>query len=186
MLEIEHGERLRERLLASLASRGLLGEGGLTVFGQPAWRDVPPSGTPQGPQALMDASRAQRSVVACAHATPSTGDDACAAWVEAVLGTYGACAGQTASAREIYERDCASSNPAQLKVGMVVAVPRAPYTTAALRHGHAGLYAGDGVVMDCAGPGAGGVRCVPLDLWLSTYGVAAEPRWGWLAGIALG
>lgn len=52
-----------------------------------------------------------------------------------------------------------------------------------MRYGHVGLYAGDGVVEDCA---ASQARRVPLDLWLSTYGVVAEPRWGWLAFIDLG
>lgn len=41
-----------------------------------------------------------------------------------------------------------------------------------MRYGHVGLYAGDGVVEDCT---ASPARHAPLDLWLSTYGVMAEP-----------
>ena len=29
------------------------------------------------------------------------------------------------------------------------------------------------------------VRRVPLELWLSAYGVASEPRWGWIGAISL-
>ena len=49
-------------------------------------------------------------------------------------------------------------------------------------YGHVGLYVGDNVVMDCVD---GCVRRVPLELWLSSYGVASEPRWGWIGAISL-
>lgn len=206
----EAAER-RARLLASFARRGLLAgdagagagisagadaggvvEGGtdgslgidaetLTRWGRPALRGVPAVGEPGAPQALADASPRQMRLVELAYAAPQTGDDACAAWVEDIWASLGmgAIAGH---ARDLYERYCTSADLAELKVGMAVAVPVTPYSTGGLRHGHVGLYIGDGTVMDCA---ASTVRRVPLDLWLSTYGVMADPRWGWLAHIDL-
>lgn len=176
---------MRERLLAALSARGLLaGDGSTTVYGQPAWRAVPEAGgtAGAGPQALMDAGATQRRLVACAHATPATGPDQCATWVENVLASVGVpyvCG----SARSIYEGFCHLTDPGVLLVGMVCAVGRHPFDAAGWAHGHVGLYVGDSRVMDCAD---GLVRTVPLGLWLSAYGVADEPRWGWLGAIALG
>ena len=181
----------RERLLAELGCRRMLAEPGtggkktdgevLTLWGQPAWRAVPRGEDAGAPQALMDAGPRQKLLVQIAYADPACGDDACAAWVEDAwaglgLGAVSGCA------RELYERFCAASDLALLKVGMIVAVPEVPYTFAGREHGHVGLYVGDGAVMDCA---EGRVRKAPLDLWLSTYGVMAEPRWGWLAHVGL-
>ena len=129
----------------------------------------------------MDADAVQRQLVACAHAVPAASDGLCASWVELVwsyLG-YGLVAGD---ATDIYRDCCHYADTADLLVGMVVAAAAEPYGMAGRAHGHVGLYAGDRRVMDSAG---GRVRTVPLELWLSTYGIMCEPRWGWLAGIAL-
>lgn len=77
---------------------------------------------------------------------------------------------------------CLRTDPSDLKVGMLVAVSRIPYGTGGRANGHVGLYVGDGRVRDCAG---GRVRTVPLELWLSAYGVMADLRWGWLGSITL-
>ncbi|MBM6774369.1 hypothetical protein [Olsenella profusa] len=171
---------MRGKVLAALAARGLLAEdGATTTYGQPAWRDVPSEG---GPQGLMDANALQRRLVACAHATPATGPDQCATWVENVLASVGTpyvCG----SARAIYEGFCHVTDLSGLLVGMVVAVGRHPFDASGWAHGHVGLYVGDACVMDCAG---GRVRTAPLAAWLSVYGVASEPRWGWLGTISLG
>ena len=170
---------MRRRLLATLAERGILAEGGeRTVYGQPAWREVPAG---HEPQALMDATALQRQLVACAHGTVATGEDLCAAWVERVfsrLGT-GLVAGD---ARELYEGFCSRTDTRELLVGMICAVGRHPFGASGWDHGHVGIYVGDGMVMDCAD---GRVRSVPLALWLSAYGVASEPRWGGLGAISL-
>lgn len=188
----EAAER-RARLMASFARRGLLADDAgadagvagsacpLTKWGQPAWRAVPAAGEPGAPQALASAAPRQTRLVELAYAVPQTGDDACAAWIEAIWARLGM-GMVTGHARDLYERYCASADLAELKVGMVVAVSEVPYSAGGVRHGHVGLYAGDGIVMDCA---ASTVRRVPLDLWLSTYGVMEEPRWGWLAHIDL-
>lgn len=177
----------RERLIEKLEHKRMLEQGcsadgePLTKWGQPVWRPVPPCGETGAPQAAMDASTMQKRVVEIAYSVPQSGDNACAAWVEAVWAWmgFGHICGH---AFDLYERYCASINLAELKVGMVVAVPEVPYSANGLRYGHVGLYAGDNTMMDCA---ASEVRRVPLDLWLSTYGIMREPRWGWLAHLDL-
>ena len=170
---------MRERLLAALGERGLLAEDGLTtVFGQPAWREVPAG---REPQAFLDATARQRRLVECAHGTPAMADGLCAAWVERAFGRLGM-GYVSGDARELYQGFCHLTDTRELLVGMVCAVGRHPYGAGGWDHGHVGLYVGDGRVMDCAG---GGVREVPLALWLSAYGVASEPRWGWIGAVSL-
>ena len=65
---------------------------------------------------------------------------------------------------------------------MIVAVPSHPFSAQGLAQGHVGVYLGDEEVMDAVGED---VRKVPLTLWLSTYGLISEPRWGWLGSIGL-
>ena len=170
---------MRDRLLAALAEGGLLGaDGTTTVYGQPAWRPVGPDREPQG---LMDANELQRRLVACAHGTEPMANGLCAAWVERAFSRMGL-GYVSGDARELCAGFCSRTDTRDLLVGMVVATERDPYGAGGWDHGHAGLYVGDGVVMDCAG---GRVRSVPLELWLSAYGVASAPRWGWLGAIAL-
>ena len=200
---MDNAAERRRRLLESLARRGLLADGApassvadvgasngilsrenepLTKWGQPAWRPVLPAGKPGAPEALAAATAWQVRVVDLAYAVPQTGENACAAWIEAIWARLGIGI-VSGHACDLYERYGASNDLAQLKVGMIVAVPATPYSADGLRYGHVGLYAGDNMIMDCA---ASQVRHVPLDLWLSTYGVMAEPRWGWLAFVDLG
>lgn len=172
-------ETKRQRLLAALAARGLLAEDGVTTtFGQPAWREVRAG---REPQALMDAGALQRRLVECACGTAPMGRDLCAAWVERAFSRLGV-GYVSGDARELYEGFCHLTDTRDLLVGMICAVGRHPYGAGGWDAGHVGLYAGDGVVMDCVD---GRVRRVPLGLWLSTYGVASEPRWGWMGAICL-
>lgn len=129
----------------------------------------------------MDASPLQKRFVACAHGTPAPGDDLCASWVEQAFSRLGLGV-VLGNARELCDRYCHHTDTAKLKVGMVVAVTRHPFTAQGRAHGHVGLYVGDGMIMDCV---AGTVRKVPLELWLSAYGLMANPRWGWLGSIGL-
>lgn len=174
----ETSDETRGRFLAALGRRGMLREDGLTIWGQPAWRHISAGSEPQ---ALDNATVAQRNVVVHAHATPALAGEHCAGWVEAVFASCGLRL-YAGDARELYERYCHESNTSRLLVGMIVAVSAAPYTDAAARFGHIGLYAGDAQVMDCAGSQ---VRKLPLDLWLSNYGVQTQPRWGWYGDVAL-
>ena len=170
---------MRERLLAALSARGLLtADGVTTTFGSPAWREVPAG---HEPQALMDAGALQRRLVECAHGTAPMGEGLCAAWVERAFARLGM-GYVSGDARGLHDGFCHLTDTRDLLVGMIVAVGRDPYGAGGWDHGHVGLYAGDGVVMDCVG---GRVREVPLEPWLSAYGVASEPRWGWLGAISL-
>lgn len=170
---------MRKQLLCALASRGLLaGDGTTTIYGEPAWRPVPAG---REPQALLDATPLQRRLVECAHGTSAMGEGLCAAWVERAFSRLGM-GYVSGDARELYEGFCHLTDAGDLLVGMVVAVGRHPYGAGGWGHGHVGLYVGDGVVMDCVDAR---VRRVPLELWLSAYGVASEPRWGWLGAMAL-
>lgn len=170
---------MRERFLAALAARGLLAEDGVTTsFGLPAWREVPAG---REPQALMDESALQRRLVACAHGTAPMGEGLCAAWVERAFSRLGM-GYVSGDARELYEGFCHLTDTRDLLVGMVCAVGRHPYGAGGWDHGHVGLYVGDGAITDCVD---GRVRSVPLGPWLSAYGVASEPRWGWIGAISL-
>lgn len=165
------------RLLAQLQERGLV-EGELSRWGQPALRTIR---TGHEPQTSKAASALQRRLVACAHGTPAPGDDLCAAWVEQTFSRLGLGV-VLGDARSLYDSYCHYTDTADLLVGMVVAVPRHPYSVYGGAHGHVGFYVGDGMVMDAV---AGEVRHVPLSLWLSAYGLMDEPRWGWLGSIGL-
>lgn len=177
---------LRRRTLTMLAERGLLAPGTakgleepLTIYHQPAWRGIAPG---HEPQALMDSSTRQRDLVALAHATPAAAADLCAAWIERVFVRMGLGV-VTGDAAALYHDWCRLSDPRDLHVGMIVAVPAHPYGNGGRSWGHVGLYMGDGYVRHCNN---GRVSTAPLEAWLSVYGVMAEPRWGWLGGIALG
>ena len=166
-----------DELIEELRRRGLV-EGDVSAWGQPVRRCVAQG---HGPQRLMDASALQRRLVACAHGTPSPGSELCASWVEQAFSRLGLGV-VLGDAAHLYDSYCQHADLAELKVGMVVAVPRHPYSAGGLRHGHVGLYVGDERVMDAVGEK---VRHVPLDLWLSAYGLMDEPRWGWLGSMGL-
>ena len=168
------------QLQQRLDRRGLAKDG-VSRWGFPALRQLPAKERGQAPQALMDASALQRRLVACAHATPSPGSDLCASWVEQAFSRLGLGV-VLGDARRLYDDYCHYEEASELLVGMIVAVPAHPYTAQGMAHGHVALYVGDGTVMDAV---AGGVRKMPLELWLSAYGLMADPRWGWLGSIGL-
>ncbi len=176
-MEWSEQEILVDKVLERLRDQGLV-VGTTSRYG----REVVPLFDPtRPPQALIDATARQRDLVALAHATAPAGENRCAAWVELVharLG-YGEVSGHAST---LFRDYCHYSDLADLRVGMVVAVPSIPYGSGG-SYGHVGLYVGDGDVMDCV---AAGVRKVPLLPWLVTYGVMSGPRWGWLGAISLG
>lgn len=167
-----------EKLIEMLRARDLV-RGDRSRWGMPLIRHV---GAGHEPQRTADATALQKRLVACAYGTPAPGADLCASWVEQAFSRLGLGV-VLGSARELCDSYCARTDTADLKVGMIVATTAHPYSAAGLAHGHVGLYVGDDKVRDCV---AEGVRTVPLELWLSAYGVMADPRWGWLGGIGLG
>lgn len=167
-----------KKLLKSLQRRGLA-TGETSKWGYPAIRHIEAG---HEPQRTMDATPLQRRFVACAHGTPSPGADLCASWVEQSFSRLGLGV-VLGNARELCDWYCPHTDTAQLKVGMIVATTAHPFTVHGPHLGHVGIYIGDDVVMDCV---SDGVRKVPLDLWLSAYGLMSNPRWGWLGSIGLG
>lgn len=175
-----HLEERKERLLVYLRGRGLVrGEDSArNVYGQPALRVVVPG---HEPQALTDAATRQKRLAEYAYSTPPAGENSCAAWVALVFSRFGI-GTVLAHAFELCDGYCSLTDTADLKVGMIVAVAHHPLDASGLRYGHVGIYVGDRLVRDCVDTGT---RTVPLELWLSAYGVMEEPRWGWLGSIAL-
>lgn len=167
----------QDRLQEELRRRGMLREDGRTIYGQVARHEIPAG---QRPERRMAATPLQKRFIACAYGTPSPGRGLCASWVEQAFARLGlgVVRGDAAS---IYAT-CRRTDLADLKVGMVLAVDAHPWTQEGRVHGHVGLYLGDELVMDCVDDR---VRTVPLVLWLDTYGVMAEVRWGWLGSIPL-
>ncbi len=135
---------------------------------------------PGNGQSSGAAGGSQQRVVQCAYSTPSPGMGLCAKWVSLVfqnagLGYVGG------NADDMYANYCTSSNKANLKVGMIIAVPSHPHTAAGRIYGHVGIYVGDNTVRD----NIGYVRTINVDSWISYYGPTSTPRWGWASGINL-
>lgn len=128
------------------------------------------------PQLLRSADARQRRLVRSANTTPWPGPALCAGWVEDVYARAGR-GTVMGNACDLYDRYCRQSDPAKLKVGMIVAVRSHPHTTAGSIWGHVGIYVGDGWIMDSVGIG---VRTVRLSWWTDHYGATCTPRWGWL------
>lgn len=177
MTEIEMSED-ELRLIQAFRARGLVA-GFTSRWGKPALRRIPKG---HEPQRLMDATALQRRFGACAYATPSPGPDLCASWIEQAFSRLGLGV-VLGNAAELSRSYCHYDDLADLKVGMIIAVPTHPFSVQGRAHGHVGLYVGDDMVMDAVD---GAVRKVPLSLWLSAYGLMADPRWGWLGSIGLG
>ena len=177
MADQEHSETAEQRLLADLEQRGLVTHE-RSKWGEPALRTIPPG---HEPQRTGDASPLQRRFVACAYATPSPGSDLCASWVEQAFSRLGLGV-VLGDAAHLYQSYCHYDDPADLLVGMIVAVPQHPYSAQGVIHGHVGLYIGDETIMDSTDQR---IRKVPLTLWLSAYGLMAPPRWGWLGSMGL-
>lgn len=176
---VDRGALTRDELLLlrQLRRRHLI-EGDRSRWGQPILRRIEPG---HDPQRHGDATSLQRRFVACAYGTPSPGPDLCASWVEQAFSRLGLGV-VLGDARALCDSYCHYDDTSDLLVGMIVAVSAHPFSAQGMAHGHVGLYVGDGMVMDAVGEG---IRKVPLELWLSAYGLMVEPRWGWLGGMRL-
>ena len=129
---------------------------------------------------MSDVTDAQRRLVNVAYSTPSPGAGLCAMWVSRVFSRAGyRYAGGNAD--DMYWRWCYSSDRAQLRVGMVIAVPSHSHSRMGSIYGHIGIYVGHGRVRDNIGV----IRDSPLDEWIRYYSTTEVVRWGYLLGIAL-
>ncbi len=125
-------------------------------------------------QAAIEAGNAQQLIVQCAYSTPSPGAGLCAAWVSYVFQNAGF-GSVWGNADDMYANYCTSSNKSNLKVGMIIAVPSHPHSSAGRIYGHVGIYVGDNTVRD----NIGYIRSIDVDQWISYYGATSTPRWGW-------
>ncbi len=131
-------------------------------------------------QDLSNASALQKKVAALAWAEPTTPSGWCALWIHNIfdrLGNnevYG-------NACDLYDNYCTSSNPADLKVGMIVAVSRHPGTPGGRIYGHIGIYVGNGVMLDSSGT----VRTWYVGDWADAYDGWVPAKWGWYGGKSL-
>mgnify|MGYP001018164133 FL=1 len=107
----------------------------------------------------------QRRIVEAAHNTSSPGPNLCARWVSTVyrnagLGYIGG------NANDMYRKHTFTSDIANLKLGMIVAVESSSSGSRMGKiYGHVGIYIGDGKVMDSVGY----KKVSTLDEWIETY-----------------
>ena len=131
-------------------------------------------------QPYADANGAQRRLVDIAYSTPTPGANLCSAWISMVFNAagYGYAYGD---ACDMFWSYCHDSNRANLKVGMIVAVPSHSHNWAGSRWGHIAIYIGDGKVIE----NIGRVNVRGLNDWVNYYGTTYTPLWGWYRNIAL-
>lgn len=131
-------------------------------------------------QPYADANAAQRHLVDVAYAVPTPGANLCSEWISRVFNTagYGYAYGD---ACDMFWAYCHDNNRANLKVGMIVAVPSHSHNWAGSRWGHIAIYIGDGKVIE----NIGRVNVRGLNDWVNYYGTTYTPLWGWYRNIAL-
>lgn len=122
----------------------------------------------------------QAAVIAACHTTGSPGAGYCAMWVSMVFDNAGLGYG-SGNADDMYYAWTTSSNRADLKPGMIVAVSTHSHTTAGSIYGHIGIYIGGGLMMD----NIGYIRTISVNEWINFYSTTVTPRWGWFMGIEL-
>jgi peptidoglycan hydrolase CwlO-like protein len=120
------------------------------------------------------------AVVSACYSTPSPGAGLCAMWVSQVFSNAGYGYG-SGNACDMYNAYCYSSNRADLKPGMIVAVSSHPQSSMGRIYGHIGIYVGNNTIMH----NIGSVATWSMDQWISYYGTTVTPRWGWFMNITL-
>ena len=112
----------------------------------------------------MASKEVQMRILNAAYNTSSPGRNLCAKWVSRVyqnagLGYLGG------NANELYRKYTFTSDISKLKVGMIVAVESSSSGSwMGRKYGHAGIYIGDGKVMESIGY----KRIVTLEYWIET------------------
>lgn len=127
-------------------------------------------------QIVATMNGAQARVRNSAFKTPATPGGYCALWVTNVVSNvgYGYYSG---NACDLYRSYCHSSDPKQLKIGMIIAVSSHPHSRAGSIYGHVGIYIGNGLMRDSV---YGYVRQISVKDWMAYYGATVQPRWGWM------
>ena len=126
----------------------------------------------------------QQKIIDCCKSTAFTGTGWCAKWVSMVFSAAGY-PYPGGNADDMYYNFCTSTNKADLKPGMIIAV--APSGATGNQYGHVGIYIGNNQVMHNADQ----VRTDTVDKWISTYGPTGshphnnQVKWGWMDNRAL-
>ena len=126
-------------------------------------------------------SARQRAVVDACDYTAWPGKALCAGWVSSVFANAGEPA-VGGDACDMARAWCTSSDLADLRPGMLIAVPSHGRTDNGRIWGHVCIYVGDGLIRDS---GTYGVRRSSLGSWLAWFGDLETPKWGWANGIDL-
>lgn len=127
----------------------------------------------------------QKDIVDATNRVPSPGAGWCARWVSNVYSAAGLPA-PSGNACCMYLNYCTSSDPSELKVGMLVAVQESPtsygiWNNGHYGYGHVGIYIGDGKVISNEG---GPIVTRTLDEWTRVYGTRSQVRWGFPPGVS--
>lgn len=176
----EHGGIVISSALANGSFALYDGGSGLTLSNgsdRQTWRF---DGTTVCEQTFASANGTQQRLVNIAKSTPTPGANLCSAWVSMVFSRAGY-GYEYGDACDLYWRYCNNSNRADLKVGMIIAVPSHSHNYAGSRWGHIAIYIGDGMIIE----NIGRVNVQPLQNWLNYYGTTYTPKWGWYRNTAL-
>lgn len=146
-----------------------------------AWIEGEDMTPPNDEENMASMSERQQAVVASCETTPWQGKGWCAAWVWQVFANAGEAApgGDACDIANLY---CTSDDLADLKPGMVVAVPSHPQSENGKIWGHVCIYVGEGMVMDNGGTSTRKMRLGP---WAAWFGASHPAKWGWNSGISL-
>ena len=116
-------------------------------------------------------------LISSAQSTPWYGAGTCAYWVTQVYTRANWPTIPQLHPRDMYATYCHSSNQADLRPGMLIAVPSSPYGWDGASYGHVGIYLGAGKVADSVNSG---LRVVSLSTWLAEYQAGgAVAKWGY-------
>lgn len=137
-----------------------------------------------GGQDYASASAVQRRIVDACYRVPSPGAGWCAAWVTNVYRAAGLSA-PSGNACCMYLNYCTSSNPDDLKVGMIVAYQQSKTSHGIsnyghLGYGHVGIYIGDGMVMS----NRGNIVTETLEQFASSRYPGCDVKWGYPPGVS--
>lgn len=124
------------------------------------------------------ANGTQQAIVDASYRVGSPGSGLCAKWVSQVYQAAGF-RYPGGNANDMYNNWCTSSDKADLKVGMIVAVSTHTRTGyMGQTYGHVGIYIGNGKVRE----NVGHIQETDLDRWIEYYGTTVPPKWGWAGG----
>lgn len=142
------------------------------------------SGSLGGGQDYASAEQWQKNIVDAANRTTSTGLGLCAGWVTNVYTNAGLPA-PSGNACCMYLNYCTSSDPSQLRVGMLVAYQQSKTSHGNLNYGHlgyghVGIYIGDGQVISNRGT----ITTESLEEFSSQAYPGVEVRWGFPPGVS--